>query len=608
MAGFLRMLTNLINGDSTSSNSRRGDAMSSTHDAFSIPTHSPTFINRSPSPDYRSGNNADSRYSYPPPQSPGPYSAPSYSQPGRDGDLEANGNERQQGGSILPVHSSSRGAYPPLYQSWSRIQAWLARHYPELGDTLNYGALPADLQEIQQLFGFALPPTVRESYLRIDGQEAESSAGCTEGLFFGLQLLSLEEMLEEWKFWREVDDDPTTGANPKLQSKMRSIPSGWIRCDYSNRGWLPLATDRVGNYLGVDMSPGEKGAPGQVIVFGRDFDTKVVLWRGDGEAGWAKWLASFAEELETGDTFEVGNQDTNSEGSEDSIGHEPYFFDGSANGNRGEGGGDGGAVGLRLNGEYRGWNVLEALADRSVKKWKDAGVVTDDEYPYVDPRRLSSIAGMKPIQTDTGVEVPIPIIGDEPTSGLAPEDVNKPLPTEPETPRARTHRPAKSSVSANRPAPRPIGLPTVSDIAIDVEDSAFADNDTIRRGNDVDLERGNRLPLEARLQGAVQDGPMFSPRISGEDTELLKRISVEPPTPVTTDSTKELISLPHKRQSPDPDDDLLIDDPPSAVPLVPVSPKSSGSQANGQVASPSTPTQSEIAPSGSVVVPKGEKA
>ncbi|CCA70936.1 related to SMI1-beta-1,3-glucan synthesis protein [Serendipita indica DSM 11827] len=563
--------------------------MSSTHDAFSIPNHSPTFPNRTLSPDRGGASNAD--YSYPPAQSSSPYSAGSFARAQRHEGTHSIAQDAPSdaytGNSVLPVHST-HGAYSPLNQTWTRIESWLARRYPELGDTLNYGILPVDLHEIELQLGFALPQPIRDSYLRVDGQEAESSAGCTEGLFFGLSLLSLEEVVDEWKFWREVDDDPATGANPTLLGRMKSIPAGWIRNDYSNRGWIPLATDRVGNYLGVDVNPGEKGAPGQVIVFGRDFDTKVVLWRGDGEGGWAKWLAAFAEELENGDTFEVGAQDNNSEGSEDSIGHEPYFFDGSAQGNRGQGGGDGGAVGIRLNGEYRGWNVLEALADRSIKKWKEAGVVSEEEYPQAEPRRVSNLAGMQPIQQDSGIEVPIPLIGDEPMSALQTFQ-DKPLPSEPETPRARTHKATKSSVS--RPAPRPIGLPTPSDIAVDVADSTF-DESAVTAREDGDLERGIHHPLrtpDARSgssQGKTPQTANFSPRMSEEDTRLLKRVSVEPPTPITTDTNGDMVTLPHQRRQSAPAEDLLEDDPPTALPML-VSPKGPGSPtANGQASPP----------------------
>lgn len=287
--------------------------------------------------------------------------------------------------SLLPTHHdplhtpvTPPSGYPPLAKTWSRLQTWLTRQYPELGDTLNYGILPQDLAQIEMQFGFALPAVVRESYLLVDGQEAESAAGCSEGLFFGLTLLPLEDVLEEWRFWREVDDDPTTGANPRLRDLMQSIPPGWVRKEYSQRGWLPLITDKTGNYIGIDLNPAESGAVGQVIVFGRDFDTKVVLWNGDGVAGWAKWLASFVEELETGDGFEIGAGNEASEGSDDDIGYESYFYDGSGRG-QGDGGGDSGSGGgLRLTGEYRGWSPLEAWADRSVRRWYEAGVIQDD--------------------------------------------------------------------------------------------------------------------------------------------------------------------------------------------------------------------------------------
>lgn len=301
----------------------------------------------------------------------------------------------------MPLHNqtpySSPSGYPPLSHTWERLRIWLSREYPELGDTLNYGITPLDLAQIEEQFGTSLPTAVRESYLVCDGQEAESSAGCAEGLFFGLTLLPLEDVLEEWRFWREVDDDPTTGANPKLKEQMHSLPVGWVQREYSSRGWIPLISDKAGNYVGVDLSNDTGGSPGQVIVFGREFNTKVVLWRGDGPGGWAKWLASFVDELESGEGFEIGGGNDASDGSEDGIGYDSYFYDGN-----GRGQGDGGAEsptsggGLRMTGEYRGWNVMEAWADRSLRRWHQAGIIQDNsELPRENKRNtvftLSSI-------------------------------------------------------------------------------------------------------------------------------------------------------------------------------------------------------------------------
>ncbi|KAF8320053.1 hypothetical protein DL93DRAFT_2124558 [Clavulina sp. PMI_390] len=230
---------------------------------------------------------------------------------------------------------------------------------------------PRPAPPIELNLGVQLPRAVRESYLVVDGQEAESSAGCSEGLFFGLTFLSLEEVLEEWRYWREVDEDPATGANLQLRGAMQSIPPGWIRREYSCRGWIPLITDKAGNYIGVDLTPpplvinqdgtpGQGGTTGQVIIFGRDFDTKIVLWRGDGESGWARWLASFVEELEAGEGFEVRGSDSDRDisdaESEDSVGYQGYFYAGAGGGK----GGDAGSHGsMRFTGEYKGWTAIE---------------------------------------------------------------------------------------------------------------------------------------------------------------------------------------------------------------------------------------------------------
>jgi cell wall assembly regulator SMI1 len=371
-------------------NSPKNQALSSTHEAFSLPTTSPGMQAHPDAfnPEMFGSESTSNQYTYPP-QSASSYTFTptlqvAYCRFSLSTDLPSSRNEsRQRQASLLPLHNSPRNSlspphnYPPLAQTWNRLRTWLGREYPELGDTLNYGILPEDLAQIEMQFGFELPAVVRESYLVVDGQEAESSAGCPEGLFFGLTLLPLDDVLEEWRFWREVDQDPSTGANSNLRELMQSLPPGWIRKEYSQQGWIPLIADRGGNYIGIDLNPGAEGATGQVIVFGRDFDTKVVLWNGDGAAGWAKWLASFVEELEGGEGYEIGQNGDQSEGSEDGVGYESYFHDGTGRGQGDAGGDSGSGGGLRFTGEYRGWSPLEAWADRSVRKWYQAGAIPD---------------------------------------------------------------------------------------------------------------------------------------------------------------------------------------------------------------------------------------
>ncbi|RXW21007.1 hypothetical protein EST38_g4857 [Candolleomyces aberdarensis] len=415
--------------------------------------------------------------------------------------------------------------FPSLSTTWNRISIWLNREYPELGDTLNYGILPQDLAEIELQFGFPLPPAVRDSYLCVDGQEAESAAGCAEGLFFGLTFLPLEDVLEEWRFWREVDRDPTTGANPDLQEIMQSIPPDYIRKVYSNRGWIPLIADKAGNYLGIDLNPAEQGSAGQVIVFGRDFDTKVVLWNGDGPAGWARWLAAFADELESGESFEIGDND-HSEGSEDGIGYESYFHDGSGKGAGDAGGHSGAAGGLKLSGEYRGWNVLEAWGDRSLRKWHEAGLLPDygvqAEEAATSHKASDSIGlGVVDLTQDSGAEVPIPVLAE-----------NEPIVPPPKPSSSHISRPSLANnvqtiptISISKPpAPRPVDLPTENDIASPPE--------SIHSVQDDDLEAGR----SHTMREFNEDSALVSPKTKSPNTyaplrrETSDAISPPPPS------------------------------------------------------------------------------
>ncbi|KIM87524.1 hypothetical protein PILCRDRAFT_280159 [Piloderma croceum F 1598] len=454
--------------------SRQRQAMSSTHDAFTLPTSHPDAFNpdtlQTPDPEAASSRS----FTYPPASSGSYGYGPSGS--------------RSHQSPILPLHNSplntpssaALSAYPPLHQTWDRLKAWLVREYPELGDTLNYGILPEDLGRIEMQFGVPLPAAVRESYLTVDGQEAESSAGCAEGLFFGLTLLPLEDVLEEWRFWREVDDDPATGANARLRDGMQSIPDGWVRKEYSQRGWIPLIVDKGGNYIGVDLNPAEQGSAGQVIIFGRDFDTKVVLWRGDGPAGWAKWLAAFVDELESGEGYELGGNDV-SEGSEDGLGYESYYYDGTGRG-QGDGGGDtSSGGGLKLTGEYRGWNILEAWADRSVRKWHEAGVIVDTSLlpedgkkPKVSTTRRSTL--LLENRAQTYIQVPqkpglgilnLAKVGDnfatEVIMPVVDEEDEEDYTTAPST-HDITSTPLPTINITKPPTPLPITIPTAHDM------------------------------------------------------------------------------------------------------------------------------------------------
>ncbi|KAJ7871374.1 hypothetical protein B0H14DRAFT_2723753 [Mycena olivaceomarginata] len=560
-----------------SHDSRRGQALTSTHDAFSLRTSSPVFgahpdafnPDHFNTPDLESG--AGPSYTYPPQNSP-QASSPSY------GYTPTSAGSRQS--TLLPTHHDPLHTppYPPLNVTWTRLRTWLTREYPELGDTLNYGILPQDLAEIEAQFGFELPPVVRESYLLVDGQEAESAAGCAEGLFFGLTLLPLEDVLEEWRFWREVDDDPSTGANSQLRDSMQSVPTGWVRKEYSQRGWIPLIADKAGNYVGVDVNPAEDGSVGQVIVFGRDFDTKVVLWAGDGAAGWAKWFACFVDDLESGEGYEIGAGDRdNSSGSDDDLGYESYFYDGNGRG-QGDGGGDNGAGGgLRMAGEYRGWNVLEAWADRSIRKWYETGLISEPLGPSDEKTEVKPNVGLG-VVLPSDAEVPIPVV--------SIEEATTPVTARP------THLP---TISVSKPpAPLPVDLPTQNDIDVPPSPS-----DSPRSSfHDDDLESGTALGMrEIELPPRITRRSASPPPLISSSAQAS---GSTPPPPVPVVAPEPIADLLADSTAPLVDVDLA----PTAAVLTPV--PAPAPVAAASTPSPPPPEVPAPAPSESEAVPQPE--
>ncbi|GAA5896388.1 hypothetical protein JCM6882_001001 [Rhodosporidiobolus microsporus] len=305
------------------------------------------------------------------------------------------------------------GKYPPLHQTFARLESLLASHSPLLLDSLSpplpYGRSDEALLSLQRAIApYTLPQAVIDSYLCHDGQDSlalgggggggGAGAGKSDvGLVYGLWWLPLERVEEEWRFWRRLEaagglvgagvggDAFSASSSAAASSRMggrahpyrpeeeyeqgrapgeaeegdlegmSAFPPGWVRARYSHPGWLPLLTDRCGNYIGVDLDPPPPspspssptaassssstppshsrtnssslnnhglgvtpskayGQPGQVIAFGREMDDKVVLFPGDGPGGWARFLAAFVDEVERGEVARLGEGRGSAEG------------------------------------------------------------------------------------------------------------------------------------------------------------------------------------------------------------------------------------------------------------------------------------------------------
>lgn len=216
---------------------------------------------------------------------------------------------------------------PPVSHSWKKIDRWAEDNYEELYDQLSEGCTQNDVNELEHEIDCSLPMEVRESLQIHDGQER---GGRPTGIIFGCMLLDCEEIVQECKNWRVVNEEyltsppnhqtqfppkvlggtPSSSSNQlsqqatnplwrqELLDRQDSQPSRAIQKAYAHSGWIPLARDWGGNNIAVDLAPGPVGKWGQIIIFGRDYDCKYVIAR-----SWAAFLAMVADDMQSEKVF-----------------------------------------------------------------------------------------------------------------------------------------------------------------------------------------------------------------------------------------------------------------------------------------------------------------
>jgi cell wall assembly regulator SMI1 len=108
-------------------------------------------------------------------------------------------------------------------------------------------------------------------------------------LIWGLELLSLERLRDEWGAWKGLLDQ---GAFRTFRSDTdgRTVDDWWHPC------WLPLTYDGGGNHHCLDLHPGPKGQFGQIIAMWHDDSPRPVV-----APSFRAWLVAFADALEAGE-------------------------------------------------------------------------------------------------------------------------------------------------------------------------------------------------------------------------------------------------------------------------------------------------------------------
>lgn len=235
-------------------------------------------------------------------------------------------SQDETGSGEIQMQSFADGAPPPppVSHSWKKIENWAERNYEELYDQLSEGCTQNDINELEHELDVSLPQDVRESLSIHDGQER---GGRPTGMIFGCMLLDCEEIAQEWKNWKTVNEEylstakkpvphyplkslnagPSSSTQPQnatkpwrqeLLDRQDSQPPKAIQKAYSHPAWISLARDWGGNNIAIDLAPGPMGKWGQVILFGRDYDCKYVVAR-----SWSHFLAIVADDISSDKVF-----------------------------------------------------------------------------------------------------------------------------------------------------------------------------------------------------------------------------------------------------------------------------------------------------------------
>ena len=126
----------------------------------------------------------------------------------------------------------------------------------------------------------------------------DGQADVAEGVIFGLRLLPIDRIFNDWEILRRIPDDGSADA------RIKSIPQFAVQCCDTHPGWVPLTDDWSGSHFGVDLAQGLSGTWGQVINFGKSESIHYAV-----SNSWREFLADVMDELANGNFSLIEHED-----------------------------------------------------------------------------------------------------------------------------------------------------------------------------------------------------------------------------------------------------------------------------------------------------------
>jgi len=133
------------------------------------------------------------------------------------------------------------------------------------GFELPPGATAEEIEATEKTLGVTFPDEVRAFYLTHNGGSTDEVYNCN-----GRCLLTLNEIVGQWKIWKELFDKGTFEDNDHSEPGEGVQQKWWIP------EWIPVTYDGSGNHDILDLAPGEGGKVGQILDFWHDDDPRNV--------------------------------------------------------------------------------------------------------------------------------------------------------------------------------------------------------------------------------------------------------------------------------------------------------------------------------------------